>query len=181
MANKNPHKLGVIRGQQTEYNPKWCPISLASENQIQAKKAEGEQAMRILSSEESERRHNIVEAHLTLNHTLVLELTNITVGYMIQFCKASIKGKELEYLGKIQYKDFIKPFKMDFIEFDSFTTNLLLENNLDETTSERILTGIKKIHIDAIMQGGTFYNSICDKMQTEKESFRLLPSDIRAL
>ena len=119
---------------------------------------ESEKVVDILSPTENVRRNKIVEAHLILSTPLLMELSNTTVGYMMNFSKGLIYWEA-------NYKDFIKPFKIDFTKFDHFAKNELLKNDLDEDTSEKIISGIKRIHSDAIKQGSAFYQSICDKMQ----------------
>ena len=174
MAKQNLPRMGMIRGQKTEINTKICPISQVMERQLQMIMAESEQEVDILSPAENNRRNKIVEAHLTLSTPLLMELSMITVGYMINFSK-TLKDWESNY------KDFIKTFQIDFTKFDQYAKNALLKNDLDKDTSEKIISGIKGNHSDAIKQGSTFYQHICTKMQYERESFTLQPSDIRAL
>ena len=176
MAQKNP-RLGAIRGQKTKYNPNQCPIVLLNKANMARIIETGEKGLN-LQSVETPRTTNIATSYEALNNQISNELTQHTYGYLTNFCKTSLEGKEADIRSQPDYDNFIRPLEIDYLPFETYARELFKKRDLDEESQASILKGIKEVHTKSIKQGDTFYRHLCYKIQKGSE---MEPGDIMAL
>ena len=174
MSKQNLPRMSMIRGQQTDINTQLCPVNQFMERQLKMMTDDREEMVDILSPAENDRRNKIVEAHLNLGTTFLIELTKLTAESLVSYSKAIVEWEST-------YKDFNKNFTIDLNHFNPIAKAELVKNKLDENTSEQIIKGITEHHLRALKSGSSFYKHLCVKMQTERSNYELTSSDICAL